>query len=240
VIQGGKYYKPLTGLFQQAKEKSYLDGLGDAIDALQGLPKGDTGPAEQYGSKFIASWIPNLYRQTVRSAEGEMPENRMWGKLDDRFKRFLNRTGQQAGLPFVESQPRFDLWGQPISYNDMGDSPATSFAFRLMSPVKAKDLSTVQQADMALIRWNEKHPDDQEVYSEPQKYIKIQDQTQYLTDEQHAQYAELSGQLAQQYVSGIAFDPVNPTAQQIARIKKAIANARERARKQLIPTWTFD
>jgi len=239
-IQGGKYYKPLTGLFQQAKEKSYLDGLGDAIDALQGLPKGDTGPAEQYGSKFIASWIPNLYRQTVRSAEGEMPENRMWGKLDDRFKRFLNRTGQQAGLPFVESQPRFDLWGQPISYNDMGDSPATSFAFRLMSPVKAKDLSTVQQADMALIRWNEKHPDDQEVYSEPQKYIKIQDQTQYLTDEQHAQYAELSGQLAQQYVSGIAFDPVNPTAQQIARIKKAIANARERARKQLIPTWTFD
>lgn len=239
-IQNGKYYKPMTGLIQQAKEKSYLDGLGDAIDAIQGAVKGETAPTEQYFSKFGASWVPNLYRQTVRSAEGEMPENRMWGKSDDRFKRFLNRTGQQAGLPFVESQPRFDLWGQPISYNDMGDSPATSFAFRLMSPVKAKDLSTVQQADMALIRWNEKHPDDQEVYSEPQKYIKIQDQTQYLTDEQHAQYAQLSGQLAQQFVSGISFDPVNPTSQQIARIKGAIAKAREAARKQLIPTWTFD
>lgn len=239
-IQGGKYYRPFTGLLQQAKEKSYLDGLGDAIDAVQEIGTGDTGALEQYGSKFAASWVPNLYRQTVRSAAGEMNENRMWGSGEDRFNRFLNRTGQQAGIPLLDTQPRYDIWGRPISYNDMGNSPATSFAFRLMSPVKSRDLSTVEQADLALIRWNEKHPDDQEVYSEPAKYVAINDKTQYLTDEQHAQYAELSGKLAQGMVSGLIFDPVNPTAQQIRNIKSAIAKARKMARAQLMPTWTFD
>lgn len=239
-IQNGKYYKPLTGLVQQAKEKSYLDGLGDAIDAVQGAAEGDLSATEQWGSKFAASWVPNLYRQTVRAGEGEMDENRMWGKQGDRFNRFLNRTAQQAQLPFVDSQPRFDVWGRPISYNDMGNSAATSFAFRLLSPVKSKDLSTVEQADLALIRWNEKHPDDQEVYSEPQKFITIDGETKYLTDEQHAQYAELSGQLAQEAVSGIAFDPVEPTSQQIRRIKKAITDARKMARENLVPSWMFD
>jgi hypothetical protein len=239
-IQNGKYYKPLTGLVQQAKEKSYLDGLGDAIDAVQGAAEGDLSATEQWGSKFAASWVPNLYRQTVRAGEGEMDENRMWDKQGDRFNRFINRTAQQAQLPFVDSQPRFDVWGRPISYNDMGNNAATSFAFRLLSPVKSKDLSTVEQADLALIRWNEKHPDDQEVYSEPQKFITIDGETKYLTDEQHAQYAELSGQLAQEAVSGIAFDPVEPTSQQIRRIKKAITDARKMARENLVPSWTFD
>jgi hypothetical protein len=239
-VQNGKYYKPFTGLIQQAKEKSYLDGLGDAIDAIQGAPKGDLAPMEQWGSKFAASWVPNLYRQTIRASEGEMDENRIWGKREDRFKRFLNRTAQQAGLPFVDEHPRFDVWGQPISYNDMGNSPATSFAYRLLSPVKSKDLSTVQQADLALIRWNEKHPDDQEVYSEVAKFVTINDETQYLTDEQHAQYAQLSGELAQQAVAGLIFDPVDPTANQIRQIKNAIAKSRKMAREALLPSWTFD
>lgn len=239
-IQNGKYYKPATGLIQQAKEKSYLDGLGDAIDAIQGAAEGDLSATEQWGSKFAASWVPNLYRQTVRAGEGEMPENRMWGKGADRFGRFVNRTAQQTQLPFIDSQPRFDIWGRPISYNDMGDNPATSFLFRVASPVKSKDLSTVEQADLALIRWNEKHPDDQEVYSEVQKFVTIGGETQYLTDEQHAQYAQLAGEESQAAVSQIVFDPLEPTAKDISRIKKAITDARKRAREALMPTWTFD
>jgi hypothetical protein len=239
-IQDGKYYKPLTGLFQQAKEKSYLDGLGDAVDAIQGAVEGDLAPAEQWLSKFIASGIPNLYRQTVRASEGEMDESRMWGKGQDRFERFVNRTAQQAGVPFVESQPRFDLWGRPLSFNDMGGNAVTSFMFRLLSPVKSKDLSTVEQADMALVRWNEKHPDSPEIYSEPNKWIKINGETQYLTDEQHAQYAELSGQMAQELVAGIEFNPLEPSYQEIRKIKAAIAKGRKMARAQLTPSWTFD
>lgn len=245
-IQDGKYYKPATGLIQQAKEKSYLDGLGDAIDAIQGAAEGDLSPTEQWGSKFAASWIPNLYRQTVRAAEGEMDESRMWGKGEDRFKRFVNRTAQQAQLPFIDSQPRFDVWGKPISYNDMGNSPATSFAFRLISPVKAKDLSAVEQADLALVRWNEKNPENQASYSEVAKYVKLPDEygkktvTQYLTDEQHAQYAQLAGELAVDRVAGLSFDPYDPTAEDITSIRKAIRDARKEASDALLPTWTFD
>ena len=112
--------------------------------------------------------------------------------------------------------------------------------FRLLSPVKSKDLSTVEQADMALVRWNEKHPDSPEIYSEPNKWIKINGETQYLTDEQHAQYAKLSGQMAQELVAGIEFNPLEPSYQEIRKIKAAIAKGRKMARAALLPSWTFD
>jgi hypothetical protein len=64
--------------------------------------------------------------------------------------------------------------------------------------------------------------------------------TQYLTDEQHAQYAQLSGEIAADRVAELTFDPMEPTANDIARIRKAITDARKEARKILIPSWTFD
>lgn len=245
-MQEGNYHHGLTGLLQQVKNKSFLDATGDALDAGQGALEGDWSAFEKWGSKFAASWVPNIYRSTVSAAEDEMPENRVWGKGHDRFMRNVLRTAQAMKLPFVDTVPRYDVWGRTIDYNEMGSNPATSFMFQLLSPSRAKDLDNIQQADLALIRWNEKHPDDQTKYSEVPNYVKLPDEfgkrtvTQYLTDEQHAQYAQLSGELAKEFVSQLEFDPVNPTAMDIRRIKSVIAKARKAARLQLLPSWTFD
>jgi hypothetical protein len=245
-MQEGNYHHGLTGLLQQVKNKSFLDATGDALDAGQGALEGDWSAFEKWGSKFAASWVPNIYRSTVSAAEDEMPENRVWGKGHDRFMRNVLRTAQAMKLPFVDTVPRYDVWGRTIDYNEMGSNPATSFMFQLLSPSRAKDLDNIQQADLALIRWNEKHPDDQTKYSEVPNYVKLPDEfgkrtvTTYLTDEQHAQYAQLSGELAKEFVSQLEFDPVNPTAMDIRRIKSVIAKARKAARLQLLPSWTFD
>lgn len=227
--------EPLIGFGQQLKNKSYLDGLGDAVDAVQGLSSGDTGSAEEWASKFASSWVPNTWRQTVAATSGQKPETRVWGKEDEHFLRTLKRTAQSAQL--IDQEPQYDVWGRPIRYTDSWGNGATDFMWNLLSPVKAKDASKVMQADLALMRWNAQNPADRRVLSEPGRSVKWGGKVRYLTDEQFAEYSQLAGQYAQRAVQRVAVNPDKPSLASINRIDKAVDNARALARKQLINKW---
>jgi hypothetical protein len=240
-IDGFKKGKPASslafGTAQQLKNKSYLDGIGDVMDMIEGLGAGEAAPVEQWAGKFASSWIPNLWRQTVSSTDGTIPENRVWGKETDRALRVMKRSVQAAQIPGVSSQARYDLWGRPIRYSDSLGNPVTDFAWSLLSPVKVKDLSAVQKADLALARWNSQHPDEQKVWMEPQKYVEDRGTTHYLSDEQYAEYAHESGQLALEMVSRLPLNADKPTERQVDRVGALIARARLTIRRRLLPKW---
>lgn len=240
-VRGLKQGRPasafLSSTLQQLDTKSYLDGLGDFVDAVQSGLRDDWGKAAEWSGKFAASWVPNLYRQTMRAAEGELPETRVWGTDWDKFKRIMTRSAQQTKIPGIESTPRFDLWGRRIRYNDSLGGPKTDFVFSLLSPVKVKDLDNVTRLDWALLRYNMRNPDEKIVWNEPQKFVRVKGKNVYLSDEQYAEYAQLAGQLALEYASRVKIDPENPTKAKMIAIKELVAEARRVARYRLIPKW---
>jgi hypothetical protein len=240
-VRGLKGGAPLSEVafssFQQIKNKSYLDGLGDAVDAVQGIGAGETGAFEEYIGKFASSFVPNLYRQTVSSADPTIPDRRVWGKEWEHAQRVLRRAGEGAQLPGFDPEPRYDIWGRPLRYSDTFGSPVTDFAWNLLSPVKTKDADKVTQADLALARWNSQHPDDRQVWSEPQRAVEDNGERHSLSDEQYADYAKLSGEIARYAVEQLKFDADNPTEGTVLAIGNMLRKAREAARAALLPRW---
>lgn len=240
-IDGIKKGQPVSqllfGTAQQLKNKSYLDGIGEVMDMIEGTASGDPAAVEEYIGKMAASVVPNFWRQGVRALDGEMSESRVWGKELELTQRIATRSLQQAGVPGVPKTQRYDLWGRPIRYNDSWGSTAADFAWNLLSPVKVKDLDSVTQADLALLRWNSKNPNDRLVWNEPNKYVEFQGKTHYLTDQQYEEYAKLSGELAIRAVSTMNINAANPTKRLIESIGKKVGRAREMARKRLLPKW---
>ena len=240
-VEGLKHGKPLSAvaksLIAQTKDKTYLDGLGDVIDAIQQIGNEDVSALGEWAGKFAASWIPNIYRQTVGSMKGEIPERKVWGKDWDRVSRIVNRAGQSAQLPGVESLPRFDVWGRRVRYNDHWYGPATDFLWNILSPVNEKKLDNAQKMDLALMRYRQKHPSSSLNWQEPAPYFEHRGETIYLTDEEYAEYAEATGKAALAMASRITVDVKNPTEAQIAAIKNAVTIARRNTRTRLKPTW---
>ena len=136
---------------QQMKTKSYLDGLGDLVDVVQGLAEGEDKPMALWGSKFAASWVPNLIRQPFQAARGFKPERKVWGKKEEYYNRLIRRAWQGAELGAPEQLPQYDVWGDVIRYNEQGKSQATDFVWSLLSPVSAQAADNIYKVDLALV-----------------------------------------------------------------------------------------
>lgn len=218
-----------TSILQQTKNKSYLDGVGDFIDASFGVLEGNYSPTARWTSNFIASWVPNLYRQAANPS-GTVPVTKMWGEGSDYARSFVRRTAQATRLPGTPKTTRYDVWGRKALYN----APRTSLVWNLLSPISTKDMDDVTKMDMALFRWNERNPDDAETYGEADYKFTINKKTVYLTDEQYEIYAKLSGQYAMRNALKVPIDVDNPTRKQIDYVKRAIARGRKQARAEVI------
>lgn len=227
----------LFGTAQQLKNKSYLDGIGEVMDMIEGMGSGDPASVEEYMGKMAASVVPNFWRQGVRAASGDMAESRVWGKENELAARIATRSLQQAGIPGIAKTTRYDLWGRPVRYSDSWGHTAADFAWNLLSPVRVKDMDKVMQADLALLRWNSKNPNDRLVWHEPQKFVEVQGKTHYLTDQQYEEYAKLSGELARKAIATTRINAENPTKRMIENIGNKVALARKSARGKLINKW---
>jgi hypothetical protein len=230
-----KYIKNST--YQQLKNKTWLDGLGDALTALDSVGDKDAKAGWEWLSKFAASWVPNMYRRTVASARGYTAERKAWGTEKELLTRVLKRTAQAMELPFVDDLPKYDVWGEPVRYNTPSDSSMSDFLWSLASPVTVKNMDSVSKVDLALSRWNRTHPDEAIAWMVPDKYVREKDVTHYLTDEQYAEYAEKSGKLAAELAARVRITPENPTKRQLEAVGNAISRARASTRRTLLPKW---
>ncbi len=233
-----KYIKNST--YQQLKNKTWLDGLGDALEAVDSIGDKDAKAGMQWLSKFAASWVPNMYRRTVASARGYTAERKAWGTEKDLIGRVLKRTAQAMELPFVDDLPKFDVWGKPVYYNTPGESATSDFLWSLASPVTVKDLDSVSKIDLALSRWNRLHHDEAIAWIVPDTYVREKGVTHHFTDEQYAEYAERAGNLAATMAARVRVNPENPTKEQLEAVGRAISKARASTRRALLPKWRIE
>jgi hypothetical protein len=164
----------------------------------------------------------------------------VWGSEWEHAQRALRRTGEAAQLPGLQPQLRYDIWGRPLRYSDTFGSPATDFAWNLLSPVKVKDADNAMKADLALARYNATHPDDRQAWSEPLRFVTDKGERRALSDQQYADYAKLSGEIARYAVEQLNVDHKNPSTDTIAAVGNILRRSREAAREALLPAWRND
>lgn len=229
----------LPGSFvAQVKDKTFLNGVSDLMKIAESrnVPEG----AAAWGSRFAASWVPNIIRGTARAFQQNYPERSFMGKPGDRWGSVLRRAGQQTEVMgwLWPDQPKFDIWGRPAERTGGPvDDPTTDVVWRIVSPIAVKR-GDVFVGDKIIYYWNEQHPDDPYYPMPPDRKISHQDEQVYLTDEQYARYAQLAGSLARKMTEqAFPGDVSRPSSQQRDLLKKIMETAREKARNTLKPHW---
>lgn len=223
-------------LRSQVMDKTYLSGLSDLFEIV-----GDSGISREAGAKWISrfttSFIPNIYRDSARSSRPVRTQQRVWGDDETRSRMWATRLYQETQLPGgAPRMPVVDRWGRDV-YND---GPNSNLLFRIISPVRTQGAEPLP-VDRALWNWQAAHPRDEDalkllpVARGPD--YRYQGETHYMTDEQYYEFTRLAGQVALQLTDGLAFDPENPTREDIELIKGLVGRADNYVLDHLRKEW---
>jgi hypothetical protein len=213
---GKKAFVPVKSLYTQMKNKTYLQGIGDLIEAGE---RPDSKVAA-WGSNFTSSWMPNIFRQPRRELREHRSEGGIWGEGPDRFSRVMRRTGEKAGI--LTPTPKVDLWGEEVPVSPV----RTDFLWRLLIPSRKKDAETFV-ADRLLVRWNNANPN--EAYN-PLAPLKKKPDGSFMTDKEYHDFSVASGRVAKALLDGELLDVDEPTKSDIEVIKRGITDARKMVR----------
>jgi len=229
---------PFESIVGQVKSKTFLSGLSDLLNALEGDQAEDK--LARWASGFTTSWVPNLSKSVMRAGDDEYFERGIWGQGAERYTRLLQRTVQRAELPGVEDTPAVDLWGRhaPRDKSPILSGPITDYVYRLVVPVKNRD-HRLHDADRALVNWNAQHPEDERHPLPPRKsYKDAAGEERYMTDAQYHQFLTLAGRAASMIAEVELGDVENPSAADIERIEAALRDGRKLAKAQLVKQWS--
>lgn len=229
-----KLWAPIQSLLGQVKSKSFLSGMGDILDVIEG-PEGAPDKLARWASSFAVSWIPNTIRSGGRSAQDEIKERGVWGDGPEWVSRMLRRTIQKTELPIVDDVPAYDLWGRtkPRTHSPV---PGTDWLYRILVPINIKEGAPFV-GDQILTNWNNEHPEDEKAPLPPTKRYKVGLKEYSMTDEQYGEYSKLAGELTAKVVEGLKWDVSKPTATDIDVLTDIISDARKAARTYLAKKW---
>jgi len=225
---------PVNSIVQQMKDKTFLRGIGDLMRMTE--PGQTLENVAKFASNFAASWVPNLIRSGLRSAEEKIPERGVWGEGDAFANRLMKRALQKTELGIVPDVPKYDVWGKPVDRQG-SPVPGTDWAYRMLVPFKYQKDDMVAP-DRALLNWNNKHPGQEKYVFTPSKSYIIDDQIRYMTDEEYATFSKVAGERASMLVNKLLMDAKvdlnNPTKAQMDAMKNLISEARELTRKEFV------
>ena len=229
-----KLWAPVQSLLGQVKSKSFLSGLGDLLEAVEG-PNQAPDKLARWASGFAVSWLPNVIRSGSRATQDEIHERGVWGDGPEWTSRMLRRTIQKTELSLIDDVPAYDLWGRAKSRTN-SPIPHTDWLYRMLIPVNIKrDDAFV--GDRILTNWNNAHPEDEKAPLPPTKKYTIGLKEYSMTDEQYGEYAKLAGELTAKAVERIKWNPTEPTARDIDALTGIIEAARKTARFALARKW---
>lgn len=226
---------PIQSIIGQLRNKTFLSGIADIMRALEADSPADQ--VAQWGSKFAASWVPNLVREVGRARQSTFQQRRIWGDGPERTTRIINRTLQKTELGVVEDMPAIDFWGQTIDRTTLGGSPTSDFLYRLMVPVQVRD-ARLAKAPQMLLNWNSQNPDDERFPELPRPTYKDPEtkEQRFFTDEQYNRLLQLAGaatlRLTELEITDRAAS--NPTIHDIETLESARDAARKAVRNALI------
>jgi len=224
---------PWETLVGQMSSKTFLQGIGDIIEATQ---SDSPDKAAKLASNFAIGWVPNIWRTGVRATEDARPQTRVWGKGWEWTERLALRTAQRAKVPGMSAEPTFDVWGRPMAAGT-SPVPGTDILWRMFSPVQTFATQPFV-GDVMIAAWNRQHPDDEHtpIFPSP-TYQTVDKKPAYMTDAQYATFLRASGERAAAEVARYAATPgvdVNhPTEQDMKRIGSILSASRTVSREQI-------
>lgn len=224
----------------QAKDKTFLRGLGDIIDATEN-PKS----LASWASNFAASWVPNSARAGFGAAQDTLKETNLTGDLETFGPKVVARTLERMvpGQPIMPQGPKINLWGEEVT-KDNGKHATTDWLYRLTVPSQTVDLSErdplALQLDRAILNWNNANPDETFAPQRPSVSYQVtengKEKTKYWNDAQYEELSRLTGTIAldalEKRADKINFD--KPTASQIKMIRSVLEQSRARAKAQVL------
>jgi hypothetical protein len=215
---------------QNIRDKTFLQTVGDLVRATE-----DPRSAGRLASSFVASWIPNAVRGTLRRLQSEVPNRRNYGRGFDYWKQqFSEQIAVEAGL--VPAQPKVDVWGREIPKSERLGY-VTDVVWRLTSPVYTH-AGPVDPLDRLLWNWNREHPEEAYWPGNPGLSVTVNGQRQWLNARQHLQYSKTAGRTARKRLDRLVragrLSPDSPTDRDIAIVRRELARARAAARRELI------
>lgn len=234
-------------------DKTFLGGLSDIVAAIE-----NPDEAMRWASNFVASWMPNIVRSTVRAFD---PYARDLTPTGDRYSaEWFVSLGKKTGYRLFPAPnlgktmtpiPQYDYWGQPVSKSN-APTPSSDMLLRLLSVsgIKVK-ITQAQKLNMMIYNWNnreryvgKRRPGDPPVlgsryFGKPDRYIQVgTDATgkpinHYLTDSEYQEYIRTSGQIALERASRTRFNYIHPTYQDVNRLQAIMEMSRRIARSRI-------
>lgn len=226
------------GMRQVVRDKTFLQGLGDIITALE-----DPDRASAFASNFATSWVPNIVKGTGRAADPFMRDYSVRAQNDEWAAAVLKATGQKA-LPvsIIAPAARVDLWGRPIERGTKG-SPATDFVYQMISPLRRQTVDH-NPLDRLLLNWNAQNP----AYNQgrgfwpvvPEPTVTVVGETLPMTDDEYNVFLQRAGQSAYGILSALQLNADRPTLADIEVIDAVLRRSRSAVRDLMIASGEIE
>jgi hypothetical protein len=217
VEAGNEFMHDMVGLL---KDKLFLRGMSDLMDLTM-----DERRRPKVAADFLSSFIPNLYQQAALASDPNVRELQDAGH--GRFKdRVIYSMFPTSHIPY----PKVDVWGREIRKG--GNAPWRAAMPINLYPDQQSDLE--HKLDTLIRKYNENAPPEKQWWpSRPQPFYTKNGETHYWTDEEYHRLSALAGKYTLERLRRTRLDLDSPTGKDIERIKTALEEARERARKEV-------
>lgn len=232
----------LTAAVRQASDKTFLQGITDIMDAISTVRRGDSDNivdgVRNWASDFSASWVPNIARHSMRSADDSIRESRIL-RSDPSF---WNKLSYKAlPLPSNAPPPKVDMWGRDITKHSPFQGPKSTWLWRMLSPVEIKKQEPIHIADQILLNWNNQNPGDEIAPRPPMPHFTRNGVKHPMSAEEYHDFMARSGANARARLEKLLTDPKvmkdvdieNPSERLVKKIQSIVDDARERERKRL-------
>jgi hypothetical protein len=106
----------LETIVAQAKDKTFLQGFAELMDAMDSLHEDKSTVLPKMGRNFVASFVPNLVRQGLRVADERERQNLLRSDEDTGIWTAAAATLPWYLWPAAANAPpvKVDYWGRPI------------------------------------------------------------------------------------------------------------------------------
>lgn len=233
----GDVASKMGGMFdavvEQVANKPMLEGIADVLRVIQGRGTKTEDRGQQiadnfamWATNFGPSWVPNLYRQSVRSLREDMPETKIWADPNDpdaRWRRMRDRALVQAGFKSAETA-KYDLFGNKKKAAVFAENPTSDFFYRLLSPMRT-EVEAAHPGNAMIAAWNRQNPKEQFKIPSLSPSFTHAGKSYAMSDDQFARFQKLAGQTANRLFRVASFDVERPTAVQMQQLEKIFEEA---------------
>ena len=237
---------PLATLHGQVTEKTFLRGVGDLTKMITSTVEREGGQEfASYLSYLGATWVPNVFRSTLRAAQGEMPDRKIYGEEGTQWHRAVRAMARHTELPqafgLLKDLPKVDMWGRDYPrHSSFGvAAPLGDFLYRLVIPAKVKT-SHENVADHTMKAWNRMNPSQGDRWDgppPPKRFFDDKGKKVWMDEKQYNELCRMSGKLAAQIARTLSLNPDNPTHYDREKLNSAIGDARTFVKKALFNKW---